>query len=142
MPGRKWLALSSDSGRTWDRPRPFGYVDGTPFYSPAAGSRLVRSSATGRLYWIGNILDANPDGNRPRHPLQIAEVDEAMPALRRETVYAIDDCGPGDSPWLQLSNFRVHEDRATGELVVILARLQQADERDHTSPAYEYRIRL
>ena len=142
LPGRKWLALSPDGGRTWDRPRPFGYVDGTPFYSPAAGSRLVRSSATGRLYWIGNILDANPDGNRPRHPLQIAEVDEAMPALRRETVYAIDDCGPGDSPWLQLSNFRVHEDRATGEFVVILARLQQHGEQDHTSPAYEYRIRV
>ena len=142
LPGRKWLALSPDGGRTWDRPRPFGYVDGSPFYSPAAGSRLVRSSATGRLYWIGNILDANPAGNRPRHPLYIAEVDEAGPALRPESVRTIDDRGRADSPFLQLSNFRVYEDRATGELVVILARLQQAGERDHASPAYEYRIHM
>ena len=44
-------------------------------------------------------------------------------------------------PGLKPANFRVYEDRETGEFVLILARIQerQRDDRktDLTSPAYE-----
>jgi hypothetical protein len=146
VPGRKWRAISRDGGRIWSAPAPFTYKDGEAFFSPATGSRLIRSSRTGKLYWIGNITPSNPDGNRPRYPLQIAEVDEAAKALRRQSVHIIEDRQPEDSPLVQFSNFRVYEDRETGDLVLILARIQerQRDERktDFTSPAYEYRIEV
>ena len=144
MPGRKWRSVSRDGGRTWSAPAPLTYENGEDFFSPATGSRLIRHSRTGRLYWIGNITPANPDGNRPRYPLQIAEVDEAGRCLRKQTVRVIEDRRPQDPPLVQFSNFRVYEDRETGEFVLILARIQerQRDERktDLTSPAYEYRI--
>jgi hypothetical protein len=144
MPGYKWRAISRDGGRRWSAPEPFTYERGENFFSPATGSRLIRHSRTGRLYWIGNITPANPDGNRPRYPLQIAEVDEAAQALRKATVRVIEDRQAQDSPLVQFSNFRVYEDRETGEFVLLLARIQerQRDERktDLTSPAYEYRI--
>ena len=144
MPGYKWRSVSRDGGRTWSAPEPFTYENGENFFSPATGSRLIRHSRTGRLYWIGNITPANPDGNRPRYPLQIAEVDEAAKALRKSSVRVIEDRQAQDSPLVQFSNFRVYEDRETGEFVLLLARIQerQRDERktDLTSPAYEYRI--
>jgi hypothetical protein len=146
VPGRKWRAISRDGGRIWSAPAPFTYKDGEAFFSPATGSRLIRSSRTGKLYWIGNITPANPDGNRPRYPLQIAEVHEAAKALRRQSVRVIEDRHPEDSPLVQLSNFRGYEDRESGELVLIMARIQerQRDERktDFTSPAYEYRMQV
>ena len=144
QPGYKWRAVSRDGGRTWSAPAPFTYESGEHFFSPATGSRLIRSSRTGRLYWIGNITPANPDGNRPRYPLQIAEVDEAEKCLRKQTVHVIEDRQPADPLLVQFSNFRVYEDRESGELVLIMARIQERQrddaKTDLTSPAYEYRI--
>lgn len=144
VPGRKWRALSPDGGRTWSAPEPFAFDDGEPFFSPSSGSRLIRNTRTGRLYWIGNISPANPDGNRPRFPLLIAEVDEAKACLRRASVRVVDDRQPGDAERVMLSNFRVYEDRETGEFVLHMARIHArvtADGKpDITSPSYEYRI--
>ena len=140
MAGHKWKSLSRDGGYTWLKPEPFAYNTGEAFFSPASGSRLIRNSRNKILYWIGNIVEKNPKENRPRYPLQIAEVDEQAGAIRKETVKVIDDQGPSDSPHLQLSNFRVYEDRVTGEFVLSLARIQEISEKDWSSPAYEYRI--
>jgi hypothetical protein len=142
MPGRKWAALSSDGGRSWSEVRPLGYETGELFYSPATGSRLIRSSFNGKLYWIGNIIPQNPEGNSPRHPLCIVEVDEEKPALRKETVFTIDNRGPNDTPRVQLSNFHVYEDRETGDFVLLMARIFERSETLLLSPAYEYRINL
>lgn len=140
MPGRKWMSLSTDGGHHWDAPRPLGSTTGELFYSPATGSRLIRSSRTGKLSWIGNILPHNPNGNGPRHPLCIAEVDEQTPALIKDSVRIIDDRHPEDTPRLQLSNFHVYEDRATGEFVLTMSRLFERSESSLTSPAYQYRF--
>lgn len=146
VPGHKWRALSRDGGRTWSAPEPFSFDDGEPFFSPASGSRLIRSSRQGRLYWIGNITPTNPDGNRPRYPLVIAEVDEVRCRLRRDSVRTIDDRQPADPSRVTLSNFRVYEDRETGDFVLSMARIQEREKPDGsadlTSPSYEYRISL
>jgi hypothetical protein len=142
LPGRKWISVSTDGGWRWSPAEPLGYDSGELFYSPATGSQLIRSSFNGKLYWIGNIIPENPAGNWPRHPLCIAEVDEERVALRKVTVFTIDDRGAEDTPRLQLSNFHAYEDRVTGEFVLLLARLFERSETSMVSPAYEYRIGL
>jgi hypothetical protein len=142
LPGRRWVAVSADQGRTWTVPRPWTYADGGDFFSPASCSQLVPHSS-GRLFWLGNLVPANPVGNRPRYPLVIGEVEPRTGGLLRETVRVIDDRGPGDSEMLMLSNFSAREDRETGELVVNLSRLFQHSPPapiDWTSDAYLYRV--
>ncbi|HYA21813.1 MAG TPA: sialidase family protein, partial [Thermoproteota archaeon] len=138
-PGYKWYAISEDDGRSWTEVSPFCYDDGSNFFSPSTGSVLIRSAKNRRLYWFGNIVPKNPDGNRPRYPLQVAEVNEDEIGLRKDSVAAIDDREKTDSSLVQFSNFKVHQDRETGEFVLEMARYQEKGE-ELTSPAYEYRI--
>jgi len=67
--GYKWISVSKDGGYIWSNLFPFTYSNGENFYSPAAGSILVRSIKSRNLYWIGNITYHTPDGNRPRYSL-------------------------------------------------------------------------
>ncbi len=141
VPGRKWVCRSYDGGLSWSDPTPFLFDDGTTFYSPSSGSRLIRHSRTGALYWIGNLSDGNPDGNLPRYPLWIGEVNTAG-RIVKASLHAIDDRNPGDSERVQLSNFRIYEDRFTGELVIHLARVFERSVHTALSPAYEYRVAI
>ena len=141
-PGRRWRSVSDDGGHSWSKPEPLQYDTGETFFSPASGSRLIRSSRNEKLYWIGNIVPENPQGNEPRYPLQIAEVDEKKAAIKKDSVAIIDDKQPEDDHAVHLSNFRVYEDRVTGEFVLNLARICEKGVRDHTSPSYQYRIAI
>lgn len=98
--------------------------------SPSTCSAFHRSSATGKVYWIGNISRVMPQGNSPRYPLVIAELDEETLSLRRDTVTVIDDRGPDDPSDLQLSNFKVLEQPETGRILVYLSRWMR-DQPDH-----------
>lgn len=124
VPCFKWKTLSTDYGKTWSKLTPFTFSDGTRFWSPTAESNFVRSSVTGKVYWIGNIARVRPRGGWPRYPLVIAELDEEKLGLRKETVTVIDDRGPRDSSDLQLSNFSFLEDPRTGHILVMLNRLR------------------
>lgn len=138
IPGRKWISTSNDGGNHWSTPRPLGYEDGALFFSPSSGSALIRSSRNGRLYWIGNITPTNPLANLPRRPLVIAQVDAERACLIRSTVEIIDDA-EGDED-LRLSNFRVYEDRETGDFLVTLAR--SIGNNEDPTPAHQIRISL
>jgi len=137
-PGRKWRCLSSDGGRTLSEVEPFGYDDGSSFYSPSSIHRFFRSTRNGRLYWIGNIVDAPPQGNGPRYPLCIAEVDEETAALRKESVTKVDDRGAGDSSELQLSNWSQLENRETLDWEFYLSRVGEQDGRFWESGVTRY----
>ncbi len=139
VPARKWISTSDDALH-WSAATPFGYDDGSFFYSPSTGSRLIRCSRNSRLYWIGNITVENATGNIPRHPLQIAEVDEVRLTLKRESVHVLDERGKEESETLQLSNFRAYEDRETGELAVTLARLFADGSESYSAPATQIRF--
>ena len=144
-PGYKWFSVSEDGGYTWSEPQPLRYTDGEPLYSPSSCSYAFRSEKTGKVYWVANILDRNPVGNRPRYPLQIVELDEEEIAVKRETMVVIDDRRPGDSPAVQLSNFSCYQDRETGDLVLVMARYgERGDCPDLIlrSPLYLYRVEL
>ena len=138
VPGRKWACLSEAGGSTWSAPSPWAYDTGELFFSPSTGSRLIRSSKNGRLYWIGNITPTNPNGNLPRYPLVIGEVDESSARLIHSSVHTIDNREADEDDKMQLSNFRVFEDRVTGDFRLAAARL--FFDSLETTATWEYRI--
>lgn len=142
-PARKWYSVSGDGGLTWSAVIDMRYDTGEQLYSPASISHSVRSARTGKLYWAGNVPDAPPDGNGPRYPLQIVEIDERPngPAFVKDTVTVIDDRDPErDSEHVQLSNFSLFEDRETGDLELYLVRLGERGGGPDvwTADAYRY----
>ncbi|MBN2295136.1 MAG: exo-alpha-sialidase, partial [Pirellulales bacterium] len=139
-PGRKWFSLSNDGGKTLSPPKELKYDDGSSFYSASSIHALFRDKNSGKLYWIGNISITPPDGNSPRYPLVIAEVDESIPALRRSTVTLIDDRRKGDGKDLQLSNFSLVQKRDSGALVIYLTRLGENPDDFWGADAYKYTL--
>lgn len=146
-PSYKWLSFSEDGGETWSETQPLAFDDGTVFESSATGSTLIRSNSDGRLYWLGNLCadGQRAEGNFPRSPLFIAEVQEQPFALKRATLTEIDRHQPGEDPRVQLSNFKVHQDRKTNDLVVHLTRYGEhgADGKDWiNADLHQYRVGL
>ena len=141
--GRKWFSVSKDGGLNWSEVSDIRYDTGERLYSPASISKTIRSSKTGKLYWVGNITSVPPDGNSPRYPLQIVEINEKDPSFKKDTVTVIDDRDPErDSEHLQLSNFSLLENRETHEMEVYLTRLgERGGGKDiWTANAYKYTL--
>lgn len=144
-PGYKWLSFSADEGVTWGPAQPLPADQGEPLQSGANGSALFRSIKNGRLYWLGNLAlrGERPRGNWPRSPLCLVEVQEEPFALKRDTVFAVDERGFNDSPRVQLSNFRFYQDRPTGDLVIFLTRYGEVSETEwRLAHYYRYRVAL
>lgn len=120
LPGYKWYSVSDDGGYTWSAPEPWTYTDGEPFYAPSSCTQLIQHSS-GRYFWIGNLTPENPQGNLPRDPMVIGEVDPESMMLIRENVVELDSRQPGEGT-VYLSNFMVHEDRETQELILHMTR--------------------
>jgi len=142
-PGRKWFSVSRDGGLNWSEVKDIRYDTGEQLYSPASISKTIRSSKTGKLYWVGNIPDIPPNGNSPRYPLQIVEIDEEGPSFKKDTVTMIDDRDPErDSEHLQLSNFSLLDDRETHEMEIYLTRLGENGGGPDiwTANAYKYTL--
>jgi hypothetical protein len=144
-PGYKWLSFSHDDGQTWSAPVPLPAVGGEPLESGANGSAFFRSIKNGRLYWMGNLAlrGERPNGNWPRSPLVIVEVQEEPFALKRDTIFAVDERGYNDSPRVQMSNFRFYQDRATGDMVIFLTRYGEQSEKEWMlADYYRYRVQM
>jgi hypothetical protein len=144
LPGHKWVSYSDDGGNRWSTATPWTYDDGSPFFSPSACSQLIPHS-DGRIFWMGNICQTNPKGNRPRYPLVLGEVDTRSGALIRSSVSVIDDKRPQDNESLTLSNFYVREDRESNQLVLYLPRAfaqgqRRPDGGYYPWPLWEYHI--
>jgi len=136
LPGRKWKTISADDGDSWASIEPWTYDDGEAFNSPSSMSLLLEHS-NGEIYWFGNITDQAPQANGPRYPLVMGRVDKTSLCLVRDSVVAIDNRQPDEPESMTLSNFHVHEDRQTGEVIVHMTRTF-FDKWMGT--AYEYRI--
>lgn len=137
MPSYKWMATSEDYCRTWSDAKPFTYADGEPLFSPSSCSVIRRNRVDGKIYWFGNISPENADGNHPRWPLVVGEVDEDSLGLIRETVRVLDTRDPerGDTEVVQFSNFKVKEDPETGDFIVTLTRLDAGRRKKGASGA-------
>jgi len=111
------------------------YDDGEQFHSPSSFVRTLRSRRTGKLGWVGYISPVPPQGNPPRHPLVIAEIDEEHHGLRRHTVATIDDFDPAAAPEpnlteLQLANFAMLENRKTNDFGILTTRYWRPTDRN------------
>lgn len=142
-PAFKWYAWSDDGGQTFTEPEPWHFDDGEVIYSPASISELIRSQRNGKLYWIGNITTYATYGNYPRFPLQIVEIDEENGTAKKESLTVIDTRREGEPECVQLSNFRITEDRETGIIEVGLCKLGQlGQEKPHFGETWQYDIDL
>lgn len=140
LPAHAWAAFSEDECMTWSVPQPFGYTDGSNFHVPASCSTIFRSRVNGKLYWIGNLVDSNPDGNHPRFPLVIGEVSEDPFGLIENTVIQIDTRHTNrEGELIQLSNFNILEHHHNGEIIVTLTRREG---RETAKAPSWYKIRL
>jgi hypothetical protein len=141
-PGRKWFSISADDGQTLSEPLPWTYDDGTEFASPSSIHQFHRHRETGKLYWFGNISLTLPQGNDPRYPLVVAEVDESTATIRKDTVTAIDDRLPWEHPQLQLSNFSILENPSTHDWEIWLTRYFEDPTHVFSADTYRYLVRL
>ena len=64
-----------------------------------------------------------PEGNAPRYPLYIAEIDEELAAVRKDSLIQLDTRQPGEPEALQLSNFSLLEDRVSGNIEIYVTLL-------------------
>ena len=144
LPMLRYCAVSEDGGRTWPITRPITYDDGSPLYSPSAYSEFIRSSRNGKWYWIANMLPEPTYGNcDPRHPLQIAELDEATLSIRKDTVTVIEDKTPEEPSYVRFSNFRVYEERGTLDFVLLMTKgYSELGPGYGTMPTPTYRYRI
>ncbi|MEK7677145.1 MAG: sialidase family protein, partial [Verrucomicrobiota bacterium] len=144
-PGYKWLSFSQDDGETWSAPVPLPATGGDPIESGANGSALFRSIKNGKLFWMGNLAlrGERAKDNWPRSPLVIVEVQEEPFALKRDTIFAVDERAFNDSPRVQMSNFRFYQDRETGDVVIFLTRYgERSAEQWMLADYYRYRVQM
>ena len=137
-PGRKWFNVSDDGGRRISPLQELRYDDGTRFYSPSSLHRFIRSERNGKLYWLANITPEPPDGNSPRYPLYLAEIDEDRLAVRRDSLLLVDDRGPNEPAAVQLSNFNLLEDRETLDIEIYLTRIGEVADHFWQGAVYRY----
>ncbi len=148
VPSYKWFTISRDRGKTWSAIEPWTYDDGAAFFSPSSIGHLVRHS-NGRLFWFGNIIPKNGQGNSPRYPLVVGEVDRKTGKLICSSVTTVADRAADQSDRLQLSNFGVYEDRETRQFVLDVTHFYPAGGKDRrgwgdawTGDIFRYRINM
>lgn len=142
FPSLKYKTISDDGGWNWSRPQPLTYDDGDMVWSPSSFHAMMRSSGSGRFYWIGNILPEPTYDSYPRQPLAIAELDPQTCCLRRETLGVIQALPSDAPPRRRYTNFGYYEDRFTGQLVLTLPEQPRTSWKDFTSDCIAYRIDL
>jgi len=144
-PGYKWYTFSDDGGRTFAPLMPWHFDTGEVIYSSASIHRFYRCPKNNKLYWIGNIIDDPSiiDGNEPRYPLQICQVDEEEGVLIKDTLTVIDTIRDGQTG-VELSNFQLLEDPDTKELEMRMTKInfngKTQEEGFWYSEAWEYFI--
>ena len=127
LPSCKWFAVSPDGGETWSTPAPWTFEDGQTFFSPSSMSALFRHSS-GRCFWAGNLSASNCQGNLPRWPLAVGEVDPHSLKLIHSSVLTVDTQRPEDKNRgrLDLSHLTLLEDRETTQIILTYPRSYNA----------------
>ena len=144
LPGRM-MTVGNRAERPDNRPDNFGNrAERADTRPDNFGNRPERSA--NRPDNFGNRADypqrsGKPQGDRPRVPLYMAEVDERTASIKKNTLTVIEDRQPGDTPQIQFSNFSVLENRETGEVELYMTRFGEREDWC-MADTYRYTIRL
>ena len=103
LPSFKWQSVSNDGGHSWTKPTPWTYANGKTFYSPSSMSQLFSHSG-GHVFWFGNITPDSADGNLPRYPLVVGEIDPKTLCLIKPSILELDTRKPNEGQ-IELSHF-------------------------------------
>jgi hypothetical protein len=143
-PPQHYYALSHDQGKTWDDAQPLVYDDGSTAMAPACLAHAFRSTKNGRVYVITNFTDHPAMNCDPRNECWIVEIDPDTCRIKRDTMTTIDraDIMPGKWPPPRFSNFIWYEDRATGDIVLLMTPSPGDDPRPMDTSALRYDIAL
>ncbi len=127
LPSYKWFTVSRDGGESWSAPEPWSFEDGQALFSPSSMSALYRHSS-GRYFWAGNLSAHNCDGNLPRSPLVVGEVDPRSLKVLHSSVLIVDTQRPEDKNHgrLDLSHLTLIEDRETKQIILTYPRSYNA----------------
>jgi hypothetical protein len=139
IPSYKWFCVSSDGGFTWTEPQPWGYSDGTTFFSPSSNPQLTMHS-NGKVYWNGHITPENARANGPRYPLVIGEVDPKSLMLIKDSVITIATREPDERESIAMHRVWQREDRETREIVLYMTRYNTGPDGALLGDAWEYRV--
>jgi len=142
LQARKWFLTSNDGGKTISQARELTYDDGSRFYSPASIHTMIRSNKDGRLYWLANVTTTLPDGNSPRYPLYLFQIDEENVSVVKNSAILIDDRRSGDPEGVQLSNFSVIENPETLEFEIYLSKIGQDPDHLWNADVYKYTVTI
>jgi hypothetical protein len=90
-------------------------------------STLFRHSS-GRYFWAGNLSAHNCEGNLPRWPLVVGEVDPRSLKVLHSSVLTVDTHRPEDKNRgrLDLSHLTLLEDRETKQIILTYPRSYNA----------------
>ena len=102
----------------------------------------MKSPATGKVYWIADILPEPTYNAYPRYPLTIAEFDCERLCIIKNSVRVIQDLPRGALKERRYSNFGHYVDRVTGEFVLTLPEEPKTTWEDYTGDAVRYKITL
>ncbi len=120
FPGVKLFSISEDNGRTWTKPAPLCYEDGSYVYSSASFPETFRSTKNGKLYVIMNISDQPEHGCDPRTKLQIAELSTDPVVIKRDTVAIIEEKLPEHDHMVRFSMWKALENRDTKNMLLFM----------------------
>ncbi len=120
VPSVKLICVSEDCGKTWSKPRPLTYEDGSYVYSPRSYQDILRSPANGRVYALLNICNEPTNGCDPRNVVHIGEIDPNSLCLIRDTVTIIEQIHPEHHQLVRFSNWRRAINPATGNILLFM----------------------
>jgi hypothetical protein len=118
--GRKWYSVSTDGGYTWSAAQEWKYDSGESFYSSDSGSQLIKFN--GKIYWIGNISQTNPQGTFPGYPLAIVETNPSNLRPIKNSMLLIDDKSLSEPNSLDIMSFSAYLDRQHSEIVLLYSK--------------------
>lgn len=148
MPSVKFFSISNDRGMTWGPVVPLTYPNSNYVYSPASYLSFFRSVKNDRTYLITNILSGPTKQCDPRYPLNIIEIDRTYLWALPETNTIIEDRQKRHGKLIRFSNWRLIEDRESGNPVLYMtegradAIIPDPEEAPTVPDSYRYKIQL
>jgi len=116
--GVKFVSVSKDHGSTWSDPTPLLFDDLSPALSSSSLLLLIRPAGD-KVYFCGVVTDQAPNGNWPRYPVVLCEIDPDTLTLKRDTLQVVVDRHGDDPSGAQYVNHWVYEDPHRKALVVL-----------------------